>query len=390
MDLRAVIFMPAMAGAVIFGFVFVLFASHYYLTVLEGTGTGSKEVTWISEPILDNFWKFWYMLWLFGLWFGPAYLIGRAWTAGSESIWLKLAIPIAVVWLCYPISQLSSLSASTIWLPLTADVFARLAQKPAVTLGFYLVSIPVLVLFAVAFKWAFLTESQWELLFVGAPLMVLAGFLYARLIGRLAFVLAFTKSIFQERKKKKPKAEEGAKQQAQNDEEVVPTIRQPSELPPLKTVEGDLVGYDVQFEEAPVSRRRVRAEAVELDDENEPSTRPKPPPLPPSREAKKSRPTERRKQLEDDDEDEPTAYDVHPPEVETIESTPREVVKPKESEMQLLNRDDVPKKPTNAWGPELLVFLGQPGTITALAIASGFCIVVGALVRIAREYYPID
>src|SRR5262245_7700514 len=130
MDLRAVIFMPALAGSVIFGFVFLLFASHYYLTVLESTGAGAKEVTWISEPILDNFWKLWYMLWLFGLWFGPAYLIGRAMTAGSDSVWIKLAVPIAVVWLCYPVSQLSSLSASTIWLPLVPDVFARLAQKP--------------------------------------------------------------------------------------------------------------------------------------------------------------------------------------------------------------------------------------------------------------------
>ena len=67
MDLRPVIFMPAFAGAAIFGFAFLLYASHYYLTVLEGTGTGSKEVTWVSEPILDNFWKLWYMLWLLGL-----------------------------------------------------------------------------------------------------------------------------------------------------------------------------------------------------------------------------------------------------------------------------------------------------------------------------------
>src|SRR5262245_7143956 len=193
MDLRAVIFMPAFAGAV----VFVLFLSHYYLTVLEGTATGAKEVTWQAEPILDNFWKLWYMLWLFGLWFGPGYLIAKAVAGGTGSDWLKLWLPIAIVWLLYPISQLSSLSASTIWLPLVPDVFARLAQKPAVTLGFYLLSIPVLALFAIAFKWAFLTQGEWEMLFLGAPLVVVALFLYARLIGRLAFVLAFTKPFLQ-------------------------------------------------------------------------------------------------------------------------------------------------------------------------------------------------
>src|SRR5688572_18505722 len=112
MDLRAVIFMPALAGAVIFGFVFVLFLSHYYLTVLEGTPTGSKEVTWHAEQIIDNFWKLWYMLWLFGLWFGPGYLVAKALTAGTGSDWLALWLPIAIVWLLYPVSQLSSLSAS--------------------------------------------------------------------------------------------------------------------------------------------------------------------------------------------------------------------------------------------------------------------------------------
>ena len=42
MDLRAVIFMPALAGAAILAFVFLTFAAHYYLTVLESTATGAK------------------------------------------------------------------------------------------------------------------------------------------------------------------------------------------------------------------------------------------------------------------------------------------------------------------------------------------------------------
>jgi hypothetical protein len=61
MDLRALIFMPALAGSVIFGFLFLMYLCHYYLTVLESTGAGAKEVTWISEPITDNFWKLEYV-----------------------------------------------------------------------------------------------------------------------------------------------------------------------------------------------------------------------------------------------------------------------------------------------------------------------------------------
>jgi hypothetical protein len=73
-----------------------------------------------------------------------------------------------------------------------------------------------------------------------------------------------------------------------------------------------------------------------------------------------------------------------------VESTPKELVTPKESEMKLLSRDDVPKQPTAAWSPELLAFLGQSGTISALLIASGLCFVVGVLVRVCRDFNPLE
>lgn len=392
MDLRAVIFMPSMAAAVVFGFVFVLYLSHYYLTVLEGTATGSKEVTWQAESILDNFWKLWYMLWLFGLWFGPGYLIAKAVTAGSGSDWVKFWLPIGIVWVLYPVSQLSSLSASTIWLPLVPDVFARLAQKPAVTIGFYLLSIPVLALFAVAFKWAYLTKGDWEMLFVGAPLVVLAAFLYARLIGRLAFVLAFTKPLLQRRKKKARADAVGNEARSEEKQEVVPTVSQPRDLPPLQSPEGELTGYDVTFDEA-VPRKRIVAEVDESDSDDEGDAirppRPKPPPLP-SRCQDVELIPERSRVWTEEDEEEATSYGVHAPEVIPIETTPRELVKPKEEEMRLLSRDDVPKKPAVAWGPEMLIFLRQAGTLMALAVASGLCFVVGVMVRICRDFNPLD
>ncbi|MCI0705042.1 MAG: hypothetical protein L0241_28615, partial [Planctomycetia bacterium] len=195
MDLRAVIFVPALVGSTIAGFVFLLFAAHYYLTVLESTGAGAKEVTWISEPILDNFWKVFYLGWLIGLWLGPAYFIGRAFASGADAGWLKLGVPLLFLWALYPISQLSSLSASSVWIPIHPDVFARLAQKPAVTLGFFALSLPVFALFGVAFQWSFLTKGEWHLLFVGIPLLVVSVLFYARLLGRLAFGLMFTKSL---------------------------------------------------------------------------------------------------------------------------------------------------------------------------------------------------
>lgn len=395
MNLNAVIFVPALAGSVIFGFVFLLFAANYYLTVMESTGVGAKEVTWFSEPILDNAGKLAYMAWLVGLWLGPAYFIGRAATAGMDSVWLKLAIPLMVFWLCYPISQLSSLSASTIWLPLVPDVFARLAQKPAVFLGFLVLSIPVLAAFGVGFKWAFLTEGDWPLLFAGTPLLVVAGFMYARLIGRLAFALRFTRSLFPAKKKQKTKPPTPT---ARTEDDPEPTFSQPSDLPPINTPdEGELTGYDVKFEDDPPARpkKRVRAEAVEPDAEPERTPKPRtdaePDEFPqPRRRPTHSRMVERDRVWTEEDDEDTSAYGVHEAEVQPQEQTPKEVLKPSEDELRLLRRDDVPKRPKQIWNLELFVFLGQQGTISAIVIASGLCGMVGVMVRIARAFNPVS
>ena len=191
MNLDAFIFVPALVGSTIVGFVFLLFAAHYYLTVLEGTAAGAKEIPWQSEPVTDNFTKVFYLAWLIGVWAGPAYLISRAFATGPDAAWLKLAVPLLVMWVLYPVSQLSSLSASSVWVPMNLDVFTRLVQKPVVTAVFFALTLPVFALFGVAFKWAFLTKGDWPMLFVGVPLLVLAALLYARLLGRLAFTLMF-------------------------------------------------------------------------------------------------------------------------------------------------------------------------------------------------------
>lgn len=381
-DMGAIIFVPALAGSVIFGFVFALFASHHYLTAVQSTGSGSRDVIWSSEPILDHFWKVFYLAWLIGLWLGPAYLLGRAYTAGTDSAWVRLAVPLAVFWACYPISQLSSLSATTIWLPLTPDVFGRLAQKPGVVLGFYLYSALVLAVFGVAYKWTFLTAGSFELLFVGAPLLIASGLLYGRLIGRLAFVLAFTKPLLAPRKKKKRNREDDAAPTEEADEAERPRFRQPSELPPVQTPdEGPITGYDLTDDEEPAAkkpRKRVRAEAAEAEPEAG-KARPRRPAKPGSN---------RSRDWTDEDEDK-TPYGMTAAEVVPDEPKPVDVVKPSAEEMRLISKDDVPKPPKEAWSPQLAAFLVQPETLPVVGLLSVLCILAGVMVRIARMFNPV-
>src|SRR5439155_23737764 len=268
--MAAIIFVPALVGCIVFGFVFALFAAHYYLTVLQNTGSGSNEVAYVSEPILDNFWKVFYLGWLFGVWLVPAWLLSRAYAGGTAPLWVKFAVPLAVFWICYPVSQLSSLSGPSIWLPLHPDVFGRLAAKPGVVVGFLLLSGATLAVMGAAFHWTFTADGMTTLI-VGCPLLVASALLYARLIGRLAFALAFTRSILSRRKKKRPATEQAAsaEQSDESQSESVAESRfmQPSDLPPIQTPdEGPLIGYDVKFEdEQPRTRKRVVAHLVETE-----------------------------------------------------------------------------------------------------------------------------
>ncbi|MCI0700909.1 MAG: hypothetical protein L0241_07490, partial [Planctomycetia bacterium] len=64
-------------------------------------------------------------------------------------------------------------------------------------------------------------------------------------------------------------------------------------------------------------------------------------------------------------------------------------VTPRADEMALLDRRDAPKPPKRVWTAELFAFFSQPGTISAMVVLSGIGIVMGVMVRIARDFNPV-
>lgn len=393
MDLRAVIFMPALAGAAILAFVFLTFAAHYYLTILESTATGAKPVTWMQESLPDKFWKPFYLGGLLVLWLGPAYVIGRVLATKFGVPQLTFAVPLGVAWLLYPISQLSSLAARSVWIPLHPQVFARLAQRPGTAAGFFLLSLPVFALGGIAFRWAFMTKGEWELLLAGVPLFGLALFLYARLLGRLAFALVFTRDLFKKRRKKKePEAKAPVARERTPEDDAEPAVYvQPSVLPPINTPDGELAGYNVLMaDDDPKPKKRVLAQLAEEDDEPEPAA----PPPPPSK-----------RYTWDDEEvtaygltepEAPPAPEPAPPKSESRrkrerkgKGTEEEELSPAvKEELKLLERDDSRKPPARVWSSDLFAYFGQPETFAALAVLSVMGVLAGVLVRVARAYNP--
>ena len=385
MDLRAVLFVPALAGAAICVFVLLLYAADYYLTILESTASGGKDVDWQPGETLQNIWKPFYLAWLLCLWVGPAYVIGRSLSRSTGSPWLALAVPVAVAWGLYPISQLSSLCAVSPWIPLHPQVLARLAQRPAATLGFYLLTLPLFALAGLAFKWAFLTEGQWHLLFAGVSLLVLAVFLYARTLGRIAFSLMFTRVLLKRKKKKK---QERTKREPTPDDfaEEPEAVAQPSEMPPIHTPEGEFAGYNLlAADEPPAPRKRVKAEVADEEvsplKESPAAPKPKPP-------ARKSGSRDPARHWTDDDED-ATPYGMHAAESRAEERIPEEVVRPRAEEMALLDRRDAPKAPKAVWSAELFAFLWQPGTVSAMTTLCGLGLLACSAVRVARMFNPV-
>ena len=207
-------------------------------------------------------------------------------------------------------------------------------------------------------------------------------------------MLAFTKSLFQaKKKKKKPKpAAEGGRPR-EEEEEVAPTITQPRDLPPLRTVEGDLTGYDVEFEdEAP--RKRVVAELDDDDETSDPRIAARRGPSRRRSPAHRRDPDlipERSRVWSDEDEEEPTSYGVHAPEVVPIEThaaRTREAEGGGDASLESRRCSEETDRGLESGAARL----PRPTRerISAMIIASGLCFVVGVMVRICRDFNPLD
>jgi hypothetical protein len=403
MDLRALIFVPALVGSIIFTFILLLFASSYYLTVLESTATGARDVTWQQgEGITDNFWKPFYLSWLLCLWFGPAYVIGRSLAASADEPSLAIIMPVLVAWLLYPVSQLSSLSSASVWIPLHPQVLARLMQRPGTALGFLALTLPVFALGGLAFDWSFRTEGEWQLLFLGAPLLALAGLLYARLLGRLAFALVFTRDLLARKKRKndpEPKPRKRVEEPLDSCPEEEPhgeALADEKVATVMSPLDGEVAGYNILMaDDPPAPRNRVLAEVVE-DDAADEVTHPlrdstdEPEETYTLDEPASPAPAIRRSQAWTDDDEDATPYDLSPSLVEK-EPPPRPAIfEPDAKEVALLTRTEEGLAPKRTWSPDLVSFVLQPGTISALLVISTFVVAAGVMVRLARAFNPVS
>jgi hypothetical protein len=161
------------------------YAGYSFFTAFVNTAAGSDEVVWPGEPIQDWIGKGWYLVWLLAVWAVPATLLAGLF---SPSLWLYTLIVVGMLWLVFPVTLLSSLSAESRLVILRPTILRRLGRRWLALLIFYPVTALLLAVCVVLFYYAVLGPiiSLPGAAFVGG----VSFLIYARLLGRIGWLIS--------------------------------------------------------------------------------------------------------------------------------------------------------------------------------------------------------
>src|SRR5262245_41499175 len=157
--MSAFLFVPLLAFTWIVGAAVASQAASFFLAILEASATPTARdfswrgpsfrnwmrdgIEWPEGAIADHFAKGVYLAYLVLLWGAPAVVVGRL--AAGDTVWASV-IAGAAFWLVFPIGLLSSVSGRSRWTPFRPGVLVAFGRRPLETLGFYVLSAPVLAI----------------------------------------------------------------------------------------------------------------------------------------------------------------------------------------------------------------------------------------------------
>lgn len=187
----AILFMILFAASILVGVGVLAYAARCMLVVVQETGLGQDEIIWPSEPYLDWLGHAVQFVELLGIWLAPAALTARL----LRGVWLPDDSALRVLllagpglWLFFPLGLLSSLSAQSRWVPFRWTIFVRFLRVVPAAVIFYVLT--ALVLSAAVVPWYYaLFGGRTFLLPVAAVVSGGALLVYARLLGRLAWII---------------------------------------------------------------------------------------------------------------------------------------------------------------------------------------------------------
>jgi hypothetical protein len=264
---NGIIFFMSMIAAIIIGLYTAAYAAHILLAVIDATAGGADEVTWPDEPVVDWLWKFAYLLWMVAIWLIPLGLVSR-WLLdtrpAAQAMPGILTTAAILFWLLFPISLLSSMSATSHWVIFSPAVLPRMASRAGSVVIFFLLTGPLLAVGALAL---------FGLVFAGPPViapveaLVLTAVLliYARLFGRLALQLRLAGDQDRPARptKRRPAVQAQAAERVARSAPQGGDVIRAGDLPPVNAPDEEArTGYDVLLTDAgaptpaPAARRR--------------------------------------------------------------------------------------------------------------------------------------
>jgi hypothetical protein len=272
------------------GAALVCFAARCFGTIVELTAAGTDDVRWPDEPLVDWLGRAVYLLWLVAFWLAPVGIVfrilARVYPEGIPPAWFLL--PVGLFWLLFPVSVLSSLSAQSRWVIFRPALLVGLARVFPATVTFYAVT-ALLVGVCAAVCYVTLASGWLLLMPVAAAVVGTTLFVYARLLGRLAWLLGRLEVRQRppqaERKRPPAKRPPGKRPRKRGAEVTDPWAaprrpRKDAEPPPKLPVEGyGIAQEDVPPPPAEATRpKKRRVKGYDLANE-EPLPRPAQPPL---------------------------------------------------------------------------------------------------------------
>jgi hypothetical protein len=189
----------SLAAIAIVGSIVFASAAHRFLVVLEQTAAGAERITWPDEPYVDHLWKGFYLAWLAALWLVPGFLLSW-WLGPAAGGWKRMLLPASLFCLFFPLSLLSSLSASSRMIVLRGDVVRQLLEQPAALAGCYLLSAVMLAGGCGLFYLALFSHVVF--LPVAALVLILFSIIYARTWGRMAWLTIKVEKAIERRRPK--------------------------------------------------------------------------------------------------------------------------------------------------------------------------------------------
>lgn len=205
---HAIVFVPLLALAMMILYLLLVFASHYFLTIVECTSHGQRQIHWPGESFTEWLGKPVHLVWLAGLYLLPAVLIAAAVGNAAGTSYVTILLTALAFAMLFPIGALSAFVARSVWIPLHPKAITLLLSKPGTTITFLVIGFTTcLVGLGGMFLAMFSAEVGLLGSVAGAFFASLAWFAYACGLGRLLFALTYKAPPPRKKRRKKPAVE---------------------------------------------------------------------------------------------------------------------------------------------------------------------------------------